>query len=454
MAAKTFFLVNGVDGNGWQALSESAQSAVDCAAGWVVGTGSTNHSELAANSERASSTFTGTTVPDGSLDTSLKDAFRTPSALSGQFVSGNWTFQFAMRSPTQGGAADGRVRFRIIKANADGSSPTEITAGQQQASLASNVGSAADVNSSLTVNPGAITLANQYLFVQVAWERTGAGGMSTTNMRFRTGSAATPTGTVIVSSDWVPDLNGSLSQTLGSLTSTSTGTVAVAGSLSKTLGALTSDADGAVAVVGTTSKTLDTLTVDADGTVATAGVNGAVNQTLGALTASSSGTVAVTGGVSKTLGSLTADADGSIAVSGALSKTLAALGLSASGTVAVAGSVSKTLGAVTVDGDGSVSINGSLSSTLAALGLAANGTTGSGISGSVTQTLASLTVDADGYISAGSVVTTRYFLLLALTNHVAPVTITPDVVVFSGVSAPGLFAGVDPQRGTLAGVDS
>lgn len=204
MAAITAYLVNGVDANGYQALSLSTQSPATCAAGWVVGTGSTNHSELFANAERASSTFTGTTVPDGSIDTTNKDCFRFPDSLNGSFASANWSFQFAVRSPTQGGAADGRIRFRILKANADGTSATEITAGQQQASLVSNVDNASDFNSTLTVNPGTFSMANQYLFIQVAWERTGAGGMTTTNMRLRTGSAATPTGTVITTADFTP----------------------------------------------------------------------------------------------------------------------------------------------------------------------------------------------------------------------------------------------------------
>ncbi len=183
--------------NGWQQLVEANQGAATSAAGWVVGTGSTNHSELASGAERASYTFTGTTVPDGTLDTTLKDAMRSTNPLSGDFASANWSCQFAVQSPTQGGAADGRIRFRILKGNADGSNATEITAAQQQASLVSNV-TTSDANSTLTVNPGAFSMFNQYLFIQVAWERTGGGGMTTTNIRLRTGSAVTPTGTVIV----------------------------------------------------------------------------------------------------------------------------------------------------------------------------------------------------------------------------------------------------------------
>lgn len=194
-------MANAADSGGWQQLSTSTQAAATANAGWVVGTGATLTSALSANTERASTTFVDSTQPDGTLDTSLKDAFRSPSALYGQFASGNWSFQFAVQSPTQGGAADGRIRFRIIVADADGSNAREITAAQQQGSLLTNV-STTDANSTLTVNPGAFTVDGQYVFIQVAWERTGAGGMTTTNIRLRSGSASTPTGTVITTADF------------------------------------------------------------------------------------------------------------------------------------------------------------------------------------------------------------------------------------------------------------
>ena len=81
--------------------------------------------------DRASTTFVGNTVPDGTLDTTLKDAFRSQFAWTGDFAAGNWTFQFAVVSTVQSGAADGQIVFRILKADADGSNATQITTGQQ-----------------------------------------------------------------------------------------------------------------------------------------------------------------------------------------------------------------------------------------------------------------------------------------------------------------------------------
>ena len=204
MPTLTWYLRDAVDAGGWQGLDTATQAAVTTAAGWVVGTGSTNSSELQANNERASSTFVGNTVPDGSLDTSLKDAFRSPVPLYGSFASANWAWQFAMRATVNGGTQSGAIVFRLIKADADGGNATEVTAGQQTAGTASSITSSADVNSSSTFNPGAFSVVGQYLFIQIAWKRTVAGGMTTSNVRFRTGSAATPTGTVITTSTFTP----------------------------------------------------------------------------------------------------------------------------------------------------------------------------------------------------------------------------------------------------------
>lgn len=195
-----------VDANGWQKLTDTTVGAATGAVGWVVGTGSTNNSELFANTERASSTFTGTTVPDGTLDTTNKDAMRSPRPLTGTFANANWTFQFAVRSPTQGGAHDGAMIIRIIAADADGSNATEITAAQQTCATVTNVDNVSDFNSTLTLNPGSFTVNNKYIFIQCAWKRIGAGGMTTTNIRLRTGSASAPTGTVITTADFQPNV--------------------------------------------------------------------------------------------------------------------------------------------------------------------------------------------------------------------------------------------------------
>lgn len=189
--------------SGFQNLTQTAQSAATLLSGWVVGTGATLNSEFSALSgDRAATTFVGSTVPDGVLDDTIFDALQTDGPLNGTFAAGNWTFQFAVVSTVQAGAADGQIVFRLIKAGEYGANPTLITPTQQTASVMTNVG-ATDINGTLTFNPGAITFNNEWLFVQVAWKRTGAGGMTTTNIKLRTGVSAT-VGTTILSADFTP----------------------------------------------------------------------------------------------------------------------------------------------------------------------------------------------------------------------------------------------------------
>jgi hypothetical protein len=174
--------------------------------GWVVGTGATNHASLDAQSNVASSAFTATTQPDGTPVTTAGagDCLRSTNTYTGSFASGNWEFHFCVRGVTQAGAQDGRVRFRLLRGtDATGSGATDISGSQQSAGLLSNIPSGSTSDSTLTVNPGAISVTAEYIFVQIAWERTGAGGMTTTDVAFRIGNAS-GSGTRVQSADFTP----------------------------------------------------------------------------------------------------------------------------------------------------------------------------------------------------------------------------------------------------------
>jgi hypothetical protein len=174
--------------------------------GWVVGTGATLHSPFDAQSNQASATFTATTNPDGTPNTGAGagDCLRSTLAYTGNFASANWTFSFCFRGVTQAGAQDGRIRFRLLKGgDPTGAGATDISGSQQQASLVTNLLTTPTQTSSLIVNPGAFEVSNQYIFVQMAWERTGAGGMTTTDVAFRIGNAS-GAGTRVLSADFTP----------------------------------------------------------------------------------------------------------------------------------------------------------------------------------------------------------------------------------------------------------
>lgn len=163
--------------------------------GWVVGTGSTNSADMDAGTNVASSAFTGTGPPDGSLVTgtgSNGDHFRSLNRYSGTFANANWVFTGAFIGVTQSGAQDGRIDARIFRgSNVDGTGATELTGGKLTGGAITNL-STSQQTSACTFTPGAtITLTNEFIFVQVAWVRTGAGGMTTTDVAFRYGSTAT-----------------------------------------------------------------------------------------------------------------------------------------------------------------------------------------------------------------------------------------------------------------------
>lgn len=209
MVAKTWYMTNNLAGTAHQEMSETdpgTEANASPQTGWVVSTGATNHASMDAQSNVAAASFTATTQPDGTPVTTAGagDCLRSTNPYTGNFASGNWVFSFCFRGVTQAGAQDGRVRFRLLKgADPTGAGATDISGSQQQASLVTNLLTTPTQTSTLTVNPGAFEVSNEYIFVQVAWERTGAGGMTTTDVAFRIGNAS-GAGTRVVSADFTP----------------------------------------------------------------------------------------------------------------------------------------------------------------------------------------------------------------------------------------------------------
>jgi len=446
--------------NSWRTIDESTASAGKNTDGWVVASGSTNHSEYAVGVERAASTFTGTDVPNGTLNTSLFDAFRTTNAYTGNFASANWSFIFSVQATTNGGAQDGRIRFRLIKADADGSNATEITSGQQQASLVSDVATTGTFESSLTFNPGAFSLANQYLFVQIAWERTGAGGMVNSDINWILGSDSS-TGTRITSSDFTiaVDQDVAASETVavsGTGTLGATGSVAASETVSISGSATVENGDlRAVFINDAASDTgrqvhpwtawTDTaITLGAIDTQSISGttfywkvrtgdnlesawfgpvtINAAADQDVAAsttlaitgaaaLTASgsvaSSGTIAITG-VATTSATGTVAASGDVAISGtgtaSAAGTVAATGslaITGSGTTTATGSVASS-GAIAIAGSGTTSATGSVAAS-GELSISGSGTATDSASSDITAS-GSITISGSAALkAAGSV---------------------------------------------------
>lgn len=222
MAALTFYATNTLVSNHQEmsTTSPGANATSSPAVGWTVGTTApTVYSEFDGGTKQASGTFSATVRPDGSINTA-GDCLRSTSTLTGTFSSANWTITFSVIGVTQSGAQDGRARFRLFRsANADGSSAAEITAGVQIGSTITNL-STTQQDSAVTFNPGSFSLTNEYLFVQVGWEITGAGGMSTTDVVMRIGSTATR----VVTSNFAGTYSSTVDDTAITVTDSAFGT--------------------------------------------------------------------------------------------------------------------------------------------------------------------------------------------------------------------------------------
>jgi len=199
--AKTLYLKNAAaSGSTFLSLQDggSAPSTATTGTGWVVARTITSGqwSNMYAGVERAVSTFSTTPMPNGTLDNTNGNGFRTEGTLNGIFAAGTWTFAFPVIAVTKGTTQDGRICIRLHRGtNATGSGATQITSAAQVGSAVTDLTTAAAQTSTVSFNPGAITLTNEYLFVEVAWEITGVGDNTGSDVDLRVGTAAAITTT-------------------------------------------------------------------------------------------------------------------------------------------------------------------------------------------------------------------------------------------------------------------
>lgn len=376
MAAKTWYLTNASVSVGSD-LSDSdpgAEALRSPVTGWIVGTGSTNHSEYRNDGERAASSFTGTTFPDGSLDTANGDFWVSPAPLTGSFASADWNVHFACRAGTGGDTQDGRMRCRLLRgANQDGSGAVEITSAQQQGGLVTDLLTSATQVSTATFNPGAFSVNNEYVFVQLAWERTGAAGMTTYDVNVRIGNAS-GNGSRVVTADFTPAVTGTLATTNAADSSSASGTITVAGSAATTNAADTSSASGAVTVAGSSATVNANDASSASGTVSASGITGTSATVNAADTSSAAGAVTVSGSASTLNAADTSSASGQVTVAGSAATTNAADTSSASGTLTVTGSSAGANANDASSASGTITIAGSAATTNAADASSAAGT--------------------------------------------------------------------------------
>ena len=192
MAAKTLYLKDAAaSGSAHGSLQDggSAPGTATTGTGWTVAkTAATVYSLQVYGTERAANTFGATAMPNAAPSTT--DSWRSESLINGSFADTAWTIRVSVIAVGTGGSQDGRMRFRLYRStNADGSGATQITSGTVQLSVVTNLATSAAQVSSGTVSPGVVTLTDEYLFLQLAWELTGAGGNNNCDVLIRTNSA-------------------------------------------------------------------------------------------------------------------------------------------------------------------------------------------------------------------------------------------------------------------------
>jgi hypothetical protein len=166
-----FYLKNAVAGSSNHGSLQDGGTAPTTATtttGWdFSGLDAGNFALMDFGLERTSGSFSGTT-PSTAPDNSFGDCFRSESPYTGSFASGTWTLTVPMVADS-GAGGDLLILARLWKsANPGGSGATEITSGWVSGTAVTNLQTGTPQSSVVTISGiGAVTMTNEYLFVQV-----------------------------------------------------------------------------------------------------------------------------------------------------------------------------------------------------------------------------------------------------------------------------------------------
>jgi hypothetical protein len=337
-----------------------AKSSITTQGFWPARLGATG--KVASANAQSTSTIdsdTGPTKGTSNTNSTAGDSF-VAGPYSGTFANTAWQFDWNMRASTAG--AVGRIRMRVWKsANADGSSPTELTTATQVGSTVT-LSTTADVNSSISWSPGSITLNNEYLFFQVEWQETTAGASASDDVLFRIGTAK------ITTPDFGTGVNAVVTQTLGGLQQTATAQAVLNAAASQTLGTLVQSATAAVVGAAAVSQTLGPLSQTTTSAVRAAAV---VAQALATLAQTTTAAAAIAAAVAQTLGPLGQATAGTVVSHAAVAQNLGPLGQAATATVSNAATTTQPLGPLSQAATAAAIVTAAIAQTLAALGQAA-----------------------------------------------------------------------------------
>lgn len=152
---------------------------------WTVGTLTPTKYARAATTPTFGTTPEPSSEPNGNFD-----SLRT-GRLRGSVLAGTWTLSVPVIAFNAGGAQDGRMRCRVWQSShPQGRNATELTSGAQVGTTVTNLTSGTAQTSTITMTLPALTLHNEFLFVQLAWEITGAGSSAGADVIMLTGATA------------------------------------------------------------------------------------------------------------------------------------------------------------------------------------------------------------------------------------------------------------------------
>lgn len=206
-AAMTYYAYNATaTGASHGKMDVTTTTAATTGTGWTVGTtGASNYSLMIWGSEKLESSFSGTARPSAAPSTT--DCIRSESTVTADFAAGNFSVAVAVRAVTAGGAQDGRARCKVWKGkSADGSDAVEVTAGASTGSTVTNLTTSTTQTSTISAAVSAFSCFEEYIFVQVAWEITGAGGGATADVLIRANESTVTT--TMATPAWVGTYEG------------------------------------------------------------------------------------------------------------------------------------------------------------------------------------------------------------------------------------------------------
>jgi hypothetical protein len=217
VAVKTLYLLNASSGASFNggAMQDggTAPTAATSSFGWTVAKGAAGFWKarlgattfVASGNVQATSQIDSQTRPQvggGNTNANAGDSWVTPARLFGTFANTAWTFNYNMRGTVA--TPVGRIRTRVARArNADASGPvTYLTSSTLVTNIVTLSSTTADVNATITWSPGALLIPDEFLFFEIEWEETTAGGTTTTAVGFRVGLGSNSVTSSIVTPDF------------------------------------------------------------------------------------------------------------------------------------------------------------------------------------------------------------------------------------------------------------